>query len=85
MDLLRRYRNATFYFQADPLSEKLIAFLEKEDSEVWIHDLNKQLEAFLRHALPIKETMERVKKNGPPKIPDGTKLSTRLRIGKKQA
>lgn len=78
-DLLRRYRNATFHFQADPLSEKLISFLEKEDSEVWIRDLNEQLEAFLRNALPIKEVTEKLRENGPPEIPDGTKLSILLR------
>ncbi len=83
VDLLRRFRNATFHFQADPLNDKLLDFLEKEDSEVWIYDLNKQLEAFLMQALPIKETLEKLERMGPPKIPLSTKLGTLLQWGKK--
>ncbi|MGT2505601.1 hypothetical protein [Cupriavidus basilensis] len=80
VDLLRRFRNATFHFQADPLNDKLIDFLNKQDSEIWIRDLNKQLEAFFIQALPLKETLERKEV---PKIPPGTKLSTLLQWGKK--
>lgn len=83
VDLLRRFRNATFHFQADPLNDKLIDFLEKQDSEVWIRDLNKQLEAFLMQALPIKEAIEKLERKGLPKVPLGTKLSTLLQWGKK--
>lgn len=83
VDLLRRFRNATFHFQRDPLNDKLIDFLEKKDSEIWIYDLNKQLEAFLTQSLPIKETIEDIEKKGIPKIPLGTKLSTLLHFGKK--
>lgn len=83
VDLLRRFRNATFHFQADPLNEKLIDFLDKQDSEIWIYDLNQQLEAFLTQSLPIKETIEKMEKKGPPKIPLGTKLSTLFHFGKK--
>jgi hypothetical protein len=60
INLLRLFRNATFHYQEDPLSEKLIGFLGKPDSEVWIRDLNKQLQAFCIHVLPIKETLERI-------------------------
>ena len=83
VELLRRFRNATFHFQADPLNDKLIDFLEKQDSEVWIGDLNKQLEAFLIQALPIQETMEKLESSGPPEVPPSTKLSTLLHWGKK--
>lgn len=83
VDLLRRFRNATFHFQGDPLNDKLIDFLEKKDSEVWIRDLNKQLEAFLIQALPIKETIKEMEKKGRPQVTPGTKLSTLLYFGKK--
>ncbi len=83
VDLLRRFRNATFHFQADPLNDKLIGFLDKHDSEVWIADLNRQLEAFFVQALPLKEAMERLERNGVPKIPLGTRLSTLFLWGKK--
>ncbi|MGF6467608.1 hypothetical protein [Paraburkholderia youngii] len=83
VDLLRRFRNATFHFQRDALNDKLIDFLEKKDSEIWIRDLNKQLEAFLTQVLPIKETIQEMEKKGAPKVPLGTKLSTLLHFGKK--
>lgn len=56
-DLLRLFRNATFHYQEDPLSAKLIGFLEKPDSEKWIRNLNKQMQAFFMHALPIQQTL----------------------------
>lgn len=83
VDLLRRFRNATFHFQADPLNDKLINFLDKRDSEVWIRDLNMQLEAFFMQALPINEAMKTLESNGVPKVPLGTKLSTLFQWGKK--
>lgn len=83
VDLLRRFRNATFHFQADPLNDKLIDFLDKQDSEIWIRDLNKQLEAFFMQALPLKETSEKLEHERAPKIPPGTKLSTLFQWDKK--
>lgn len=83
VDLLRRFRNATFHFQADPLNDKLIDFLDKQDSEIWIRDLNKQLEAFFMQALPLKETAEKLEHERAPKIPPGTKLSTLFQWDKK--
>lgn len=55
--LLRRFRNATFHCQENPFSAKLIDFLEKPESEVWIQRLNRQLEALFVDVLPIKETI----------------------------
>jgi hypothetical protein len=83
VDLLRRFRNATVHYQADPLNAKLIDFLEKPESEVWIRDLNKQLSAFLMQALPIKEMISRIEEEGMPEIPVGTKLDTLINMGKK--
>ena len=82
VDLLRRFRNATFHYQADPFTDKLIDFLHKEDSEGWINDLNKKLNEFLMQALPIKETIEKLEKNGPPDIPSGTKVATLMQVDK---
>lgn len=83
VDLLRRFRNATFHYQADPLTDKLIDFLDKKDSEGWIKDLNKTLIAFFMQALPIKETIEKLEKQGLPEIPAGTRLSSLMAAGKK--
>jgi hypothetical protein len=56
--LLRRFRNATFHYQENPFSAKLVDFLEKPESESWIQGLNRQLEAFFLDTLPIKETID---------------------------
>jgi hypothetical protein len=75
VDLLRRFRNATFHYQPDPLNDKLIDFLAKEDSEHWIANLNKQMNAMFMEVLPIKEQIAKWEKEGVPKIkPSGTKI-----------
>jgi len=60
VDLLRLFRNATFHYQEDPMSEKIIGFLDKRDSEHWIRDLNKQFQAFFLKVLPIDEALQRL-------------------------
>jgi len=54
----------TFHYQEDPLAEKIIGFLDKKDSEHWIHELNKQLQAFFIQALPIQETLQCLEQKG---------------------
>jgi hypothetical protein len=63
IDLLRLFRNATFHYQEDPLSKKLIGFLDKPDSEFWIRELNKQLQAFFTHALPINDVLKKMERH----------------------
>lgn len=82
VDLLRRYRNATFHYQTDPFNDKLLDFLDRKGSEFWIGELNRQLEAFLMQALPIKEALGKLERDGVPNIPIGTKLSALVRRGK---
>lgn len=62
VDALRRFRNATFHYQADPLSDKLMAFLELEEATEWARGLNKAMNSYLQKMLPIEETVERLKK-----------------------
>lgn len=57
LNLLRLFRNGTFHFQENPISEKLIGFLDKEESEIWVKAVNYQLESFFRKELPIRETL----------------------------
>jgi len=57
----RRFRNAMFHYQADPLSDKLMEFLQLQDATEWARGLNKALEACLTELLPIKKTVERLK------------------------
>ena len=61
VDFLRLFRNATFHYQKDPLTEKAQKFLMAKDSEIWIRDLNKALEKFFLDNLPIREFLNAVK------------------------
>lgn len=62
--LLRLFRNGTFHYQEDPLTEKIIGFLDKRDSEHWIYELNKQFQAFFLKALPIRTALQGLEQNG---------------------
>lgn len=63
VDTLRLFRNATFHYQKEPISEKAIKFLAIEDSEKWIRSLNRALNKFFLERLPIKEQMDAFKAN----------------------
>jgi hypothetical protein len=65
VDLLRLFRNATFHYQEDPMSEKIVRFLDKRDSEHWIRELNRQFQAFFLKVLPIDEALQRLEKRTP--------------------
>jgi hypothetical protein len=58
VDALRRFRNAVFHPQEQPISPKLTAFLNAEGSETWTYDLYRALKAFLEAQLPIKEFLD---------------------------
>lgn len=62
VDCLRLFRNATFHYQKDPLSEKALKFLEAQDSEKWIRSLNKALEKYFLENLPIEHHIEQFKR-----------------------
>jgi hypothetical protein len=55
---LRLFRNATFHYQADPLSPKLLRFLEAKDSEKWIKELNRALKGFFERELNLAELLQ---------------------------
>lgn len=40
----RRFRNAIFHFQREPVGPNLMAFLETNNSEVWVNYLNEAFE-----------------------------------------
>ena len=65
VDALRRFRNATFHYQEDPFSEKLLGFLEAKESEVWIRQLNSAFKSFFERALPIKELLAAIAERAP--------------------
>ncbi|ARS48176.1 hypothetical protein ACRS3X_17585 [Ectopseudomonas hydrolytica] len=57
VNALRLFRNAMFHYQADPVSEKLMGFLEAESGQQWIRSLNREFKNFFEKSLPIEETM----------------------------
>lgn len=73
VDYLRIFRNATFHYQKDPLTEKARKFLCAEDSEIWIRRLNKALDKFFLKTLPIKEQMDAIKGTAPNKSLERTR------------
>ena len=62
VDAFRRFRNATFHYQDDPISPKLLEFLEAEGSEKWAQKLYAAFKAFFERNLPIKEVIEDLSK-----------------------
>mgnify|MGYP001603328725 FL=1 len=64
VDTLRRFRNAVFHYQDDPLTEKLLGFLETPESEVWVQQVNRAFERFFRAHLPIDEYLNRMRARG---------------------
>lgn len=63
-DSLRRFRNAVFHFQEDPVGPKLMQFLQTPESETWVHQLHAAFKTFFENALPLKEIMHSLGING---------------------
>jgi hypothetical protein len=59
VDALRRFRNSTFHYQQNPLSSKHREFIEAEDSEIWIRELNRAFDNFFDRELKISEDIAR--------------------------
>jgi hypothetical protein len=62
LDAFRRFRNATFHYQEDPISPKLVEFLAAEGSEKWAQKLYAALNSFFERNLPIKEFVDDLRK-----------------------
>ncbi len=60
---LRRFRNAIFHYQDDPIPKKVKTFLDAEDSEIWITSLYRAFDRFFMKNLPIKEQIDAIKNN----------------------
>lgn len=64
VDALRRFRNAVFHFQEDPLSAKLLEFLNKKDRELWIEQIYEAFQDLFEEELPVKETLQHLEHYG---------------------
>jgi hypothetical protein len=60
VERLRRFRNAVFHYQKNPLNLKLVDFLEAKDSATWIKTLYRAFNEFFEDTLHIKETLARM-------------------------
>lgn len=60
VDALRRFRNATFHYQTDPLSDKLMTFLLLEDATVWARGLSSAFDRFFQRELHIEDVLKRM-------------------------
>ncbi len=60
-DSLRRFRNAVFHYQEDPLSAKLLDFLTAPRSEEWVQALKRAFDRFFAKSLPIRQLLEQLR------------------------
>lgn len=61
---LRRFRNATFHYQEDPLSQKILEFILADGSEVWINDLNRAFKSFFERQLNLQAVVAAIVEAG---------------------
>ncbi|MBV0892312.1 hypothetical protein KTN05_10660 [Paracoccus sp. Z118] len=57
----RRFRNAVFHFQEEPLSPKLMDFITAPASERWVNELNRSFDRFFSETLNLKEVAAQIK------------------------
>lgn len=61
---LRRFRNATFHYQEDPLSQKIMEFILSDGSEVWIKDLDRAFKSFFERQLNLQAVVAAIVEAG---------------------
>lgn len=68
VDKLRRFRNATFHYQSEPLNLKHLEYFgtEEEKTEVWLNELYRELERFFgENTLPVPAERKEIIKHKP--------------------
>lgn len=68
VDKLRRFRNATFHYQRDPLSLKHLEFFgtDEERTEEWLDELYREFERFFgENTLPMPDDLKSLIKDKP--------------------
>ena len=63
VDALRLFRNSIFHYQKEPISEKVLKFLELEESETWIREIHIAFKLFFEKELAINEILEEINTN----------------------
>ncbi|MFT4955761.1 MAG: hypothetical protein ACI8U3_002160 [Brevundimonas sp.] len=57
LQTLRLFRNATFHFQKDPFSPKILGFLTTPESETWVKELDQAFKRLFERELKIEEVL----------------------------
>jgi hypothetical protein len=60
VESMRRFRNALFHPQEDPLSEKLLGFLVRPDSEIWPRKLNAAFKRYFEKRIDMHKYIDRM-------------------------
>ena len=63
VSLLRRFRNAVFHYQKEPLPEKELDFLNGDYDGAWIREVNKAFNGFFEAYPPIRDFLAEVYKD----------------------
>ncbi len=63
---LKRFRNATFHYQSNPLSSKLSEFLDGDPQGEWVRGLAKALQTFFERELDLLAYADFMKTNEDP-------------------
>lgn len=64
VDLLRRYRNATFHYQPGYFHDKFLELMrEGEEANNWIHDLHKAFQSYLENWFKASGNLEKAREN----------------------
>ena len=55
---LKRFRNAMLHVQKDPMSAKMVDFLQMEQSAAWVQELNSAFDSFFGNYSPMEEIFD---------------------------
>ena len=58
VNALRRFRNATFHYQEDPFSEKLLDFIAAKGSDDWSRNVYHALDRFFTSQLRLEKNLD---------------------------
>ena len=58
VNALRRFRNATFHYQEDPISDKLLDFIAAKGSDDWSRNVYHALDRFFTSQLRLEKNLD---------------------------
>lgn len=61
VDAIRLFRNATFHYQTDPISDKLMKFLQLNDATDWARGLSRAFANFFQRELHVEDVLSKLR------------------------